>query len=270
MEIVHRIGFNGNEEIEKSLRELGVEFTISQLPGESYLLYLDISESDSKWPEVQKLIAEYEASDMPSTVFTQREILTAKWLILQPDHFSAYPFPESNWLSTIGYVGCSHCGVGWKQKHPFRIEKELKFPKYAFTSLFWAYPILVRSDVKNIIVNSAIQGCEFWPLIIAQSGKPSKVVQQLFVPSIARPSAIVQNLPVEKTKCDHTKYLPVKSGQLSVRGDFLVPDVDFQLTYEWFGSGTKAYREVLVSHKVARMIIRNGWKGVKLYPVKVI
>jgi hypothetical protein len=59
-------------------------------------------------------------------------------------------------------------------------------------------------------------------------------------------------------------------GAMYLKRDALVPDVDVMQTYEWFGSGHSAYREILVSNRLARIILDEGWKGVALKVVELI
>ena len=46
--------------------------------------------------------------------------------------------------------------------------------------------------------------------------------------------------------------------------------VDFVFTCEWFGDRRAAYREIIASNKVARLILENNWEGVSLKPIKLI
>jgi hypothetical protein len=50
----------------------------------------------------------------------------------------------------------------------------------------------------------------------------------------------------------------------------LKPNVDFQLTNEWFGSGANARHEILVSQRAVRLILENKWKGAELIPIQAV
>jgi hypothetical protein len=53
-------------------------------------------------------------------------------------------------------------------------------------------------------------------------------------------------------------------------GSALHDDVDLQLTHEWFGSNTKTgHREILVSNRIARLILEHDWTGAVLWPVEL-
>jgi hypothetical protein len=53
-----------------------------------------------------------------------------------------------------------------------------------------------------------------------------------------------------------------------VREAALKTDVDFQVTNEWFGNGSSARHEILVSQRVAAVILENRWHGMELVPTQ--
>jgi hypothetical protein len=55
-----------------------------------------------------------------------------------------------------------------------------------------------------------------------------------------------------------------------LKQDALPSKLDIFQTYEWFGSGHNAFREVIISNRMAKLIIQNGWRGVRLKVVEVI
>lgn len=70
--------------------------------------------------------------------------------------------------------------------------------------------------------------------------------------------------------CGITKYNYHNRGYMHIERQALVTDVDFQLTYKWFGSGAFAYREFLISNRVARVILEKGFGRVQWKPIKLI
>ena len=72
------------------------------------------------------------------------------------------------------------------------------------------------------------------------------------------------------SSCNVTKYAPHMRGVMYLKRDALMPGVDIMQTYEWFGSGHAAYREVLVSNRLARLVLDRGWKGVALKVVELV
>lgn len=45
---------------------------------------------------------------------------------------------------------------------------------------------------------------------------------------------------------------------------------DVVLSAEWFGSGGAASQQVIVSNKVARLVLTHGWKGLELDPIELV
>jgi len=97
-------------------------------------------------------------------------------------------------------------------------------------------------------------------------------VRQLYVPTIANPSVVVED-DLERTICPNcgmTKYHPHMKGMMKIKREALLPDVDFQLTHEWFGHGLLAWRELLVSNRIANLILDKKWEGVRFKVVELI
>jgi hypothetical protein len=55
-----------------------------------------------------------------------------------------------------------------------------------------------------------------------------------------------------------------------LKREALLPDTDFVLTHEWFGHGLLAWREMLVSNRVANLILAKGWSGVRFKVVELV
>ena len=97
-------------------------------------------------------------------------------------------------------------------------------------------------------------------------------ISQLFIPGVAGP-ALLQDDDLERKKCplcNVIKYYPHKRGVMYLKRDSILPDVDIMNTYEWFGSGHSAYREIIVSNRFARLIIEKGWRGVRMKVVELV
>ena len=57
---------------------------------------------------------------------------------------------------------------------------------------------------------------------------------------------------------------------MHLKASTLPSNVDLVRTAEWFGSGRNAYREILISNRLATLILDNGWKGVDLKAVRLV
>ena len=59
-------------------------------------------------------------------------------------------------------------------------------------------------------------------------------------------------------------------GKMYIKRDALSTNLDFIKTHEWFGSGLIAFRETLISNRIAQLILDEGWKGVRLKVVELV
>jgi hypothetical protein len=153
-----------------------------------------------------------------------------------------------------------------------RLAKESHLGRKSFFSLIWAGEIFCTREVILELEQIQANGYEAWDVVIHKTGKPSEKVLQLYIPGIASPGVILNDDLVRKIcpVCGTTKYYPHVKGVMYLRREALIPDTDFMLTNEWFGSGLIAYREILVSNRVASLILDKGWQGVRFKVVEVV
>jgi len=273
MEIWHRITFGHKDYVDTIIEAMDIKYKRSPLPGEGYLIHIDISESNSLWPQLAALVQQKNALDIFDTVFSSEEILNAEWVRLIPVFERGYPQPEDVWSTNpINYKeNCPQCGT-FRQKSSFRLKKEPNLGKKDFMSLYWTYALFCTPRVLNELEAQGIRGYEVWDAIIHKTDSPSEKVSQLFIPNIASPGLVgVEDLERETCSlCHVTKYYPHMRGVMYLKRDALVPNVDIMQTHEWFGSGHSAYREILVSNKFATLITDTGWQGVALKVVELV
>jgi hypothetical protein len=63
------------------------------------------------------------------------------------------------------------------------------------------------------------------------------------------------------------KYHRPLLNQTTYTAEVFTKAPDIVKSHEWFGSGGSAFREVLVSQKVARLIIGHKLGGIRFVPV---
>lgn len=278
MEIRHRVTFGHRDSVDAAVETLNIRHTRSPLPGGGYLIHIDVTESDPRWPLLVALVREKNALDMCNTVFTPEEILGAAWSRLTPNFEQGYPQPkeaQKDWAwreATYEHV-CPRCGVGYRQKAPFRLAREPRPGKHDFMSLFWTYTVFCTPRVVEALQAHKLQGYEVWEAIINDTDQPSQVISQLVFPTVAGPglARYDKQKPEKCWRCGITKYAFHMRGYMHLQRKALRPDVDFQLTHEWFGSDTRwGYREILISNRVARLVLESGWRGVALKPVELV
>ena len=274
MKIVHRVGFNSRKspDFKFQVDKMGIKYKAIKLPGGSSLVHFDIAESHPRWEQVAELIKLRGASDMVRTMFTKKEIERSEWVRVEPFFEVGYPQPREGWLASTYENRCPQCGADYHQKAVFRLKKEPKLGKNDFMCLTRTYEVFCTPRVLEALEKHKIQGYKIWDAVIHKTSLSSVTVSQLFIPAVAEPALIeIDDLRRETcTLCHITKYYPHRRGWMHLKRDALIPDADIMRSAEWFGSGHAAYREILVSNKLARLILDNGWKGVALKAVKVV
>jgi len=276
MEIWHHVVFGKQDGADPYLDKLGITYTKAPLPApDTYIIAFDITESDPKWPEVKELITERRALDIWETEFAPEEIISADWVRLMPTFLQGYPQPDGafKWRDNAYAYVCAGCGIKDGQKEPFYLKKEPKMGKNDFVALYWIHKVFCTFKVLAVLEASQIKGYETRDALMWRTKQPSQTVKQLVIPHIADPGLADEDKEEPETcpVCGVTKYSYHNRGFMRMHRNALDTDADFQMTYEWFGSGSKnAFREHLVSRRVARLIVEQGWRGVLLKPVELV
>jgi hypothetical protein len=285
MEIWHHLVFSKYDNVDSILDNLRIKY--KKTPGfqDYYIITLEITESDSRWPQVARLIKPGEkinpsdillegaTPDDINTVFSNGEILSAEYIRLQPVFEQCYPLPKEEYKENTFKNICPKCGVGYTQNRPLHIGKEPTMRKNDFMSPFWVYVLFCTKRIIKELESNAISGYEVWPVIIHSTNENSKVVSQLIISRIAGPALSDEDKfqPETCSQCGITTYLYHKRGYMHLKRESLIKDIDFQQTSEWFGSGRYGgFREIIISNRVAKLIIDNKWLGVSLKPTILI
>ncbi len=276
MDIIHRISINSIKDAEfmSAVIELGIDHKAVELPGgSSQLITFVIVESDPHWAIISELVETKGAVNIVETTFTEEEIRHAEWLRLKSTFEQGYPQPKPHWpIKQLSYeIICPKCAI-YRQTHPMRVAKEPNLGRKSFMSTIWASEIFCTPEVILELEKMNAQGYEAWEAIIHKTGKPSERVRQLYVPGIASPGIIFDDDLERKIcpVCGTTKYFPHVKGPMYLKREALLPDTDFMLTHEWFGHGLLAWREIIVSNRIASLILDKGWKGVRFKVVELV
>ena len=277
MKVIHRIFFNttGRGKVIKQFRKLGIK--MKGVEGKKIVLwnYFDISEDDPLWPNVKEILLSAGIGTEPSrTVFTKKEIMSAEWVLVQPDFLFGYPMPDidGGWrnISFNPQKECPECGIGIEQIAPIHLKREPKSHKNNFMGTFWTYDLFTRPEVFDIMSEKGIQGVEPMEAIHHTSKTPLKTIKQLKILKEHCACIIDDNLVRDKRPCGHVKYNVLTRGMMKFSGDAFGQMPDLIRTYEWFGSGHSAFQLVLASAKFVQVYMENKWKGLSLAPIKLI
>ncbi len=119
-----------------------------------------------------------------------------------------------------------------------------------------------------------IRGYERWNVLIYKIKQPSKIVSQLIATHTASPGLV--NLEdmrlIHCEQCGISKHLwGFEKTIMKLHRDALVSNVDMMETDEWFGGeGWTANKELLISNRLAQLILDNKWKGVRMKVVDLV
>jgi len=281
MEIIHHVNVHSSSlEFYNEIIRMKIRYTISSYPGsDAKLLSFDISEDDSHWETVFFYLKKYQGfdiyrgGDIFETYFSEDEIRKAEWSRLISTFEQGYPQPKGNWpfkqhsLTDV----CQSCAT-YIQNNPMRLYKEPALGKNAFVSLIGLGELFTIPEVFSAFEEIGAKGYEAWDAIIHKTKQPSEKVRQLYVPEGTGPGLLgaEEMRQVRCPKCGTIKYYPHKKGVMHIERDAILPEVDFLRTFEWFGTGLIAFQEILVSNRVANLIIDKGWLGVRLKVVEVV
>jgi hypothetical protein len=278
MEIWHRVTFNFNASSKKEFRKVVEDpdirkKTLQSPSGGGLLVFVDIAETDPKWPDISDLIDSFGAADIQETLFTASEIRSARWLRMISVFEQGYPQPKMPWpfKQTDRELFCPKCAI-YQQIAPMRIAKEPHLGKNAFVHTIWTNEIFCIPEVFQGLEEIQAKGYESWNVILHKPGQISEKIRQLYVPAIASPGFIAEEY-LGRTRCSEcgiTKYNAHMRGTMRIMKEAIVPETDFMLTNEWFGSGYIAWREMLVSNRVAKLIQDKGWQGVRFKVVELV
>lgn len=278
MEIWHRVWIDGRDVDYWRVRGLKMKPIRSAFyeDGTAKTWVSDVNESSSVWPEVKAY-----TGDRPhfvNTFCSDEERPSAEWCILRGVGGLKPMEPVGGiWSNEYCENRCPLCGSGWTQIAPFRLAKEPQMGRNAFSSFASAaYQMFASSEVFEALEAESIRGVDSWPVLVGKERHSAAGLKQFLVKNVAEPALAEDLVEHERFRssdcsgCGRTWHLFYSRGMLPLRRSALRSDVDFQMTYEWFGSGRAARHEILVSRRVVQLILKNKWKGAELSPVQTV
>jgi hypothetical protein len=237
---------------------------------EIYLIF-DIHEDDPRWPAVASWIADVGADDWVSATFSDEEVVAARLSAVRPNWFDCEPYPTPG---TSGYLDvtfdrtayCEMCGIGARQKAPFRFRREPRWGRHAVMGLYAGFgEVFVRADVYAEVF--APHGVAARP-VVRSGDRVLETVVQLDVNEVVefktRGLEVADGL-TRCPACHQRKYDWVQRGPLPPLRR--APQGPIAWAEPWFGSGLKAERYLLLSQPVARAIVAAKLRGAVLHPV---
>ena len=265
MEIVHRISFNPNRDRDPSSYFQRMGITLEKVGDQTgpALAWFEISETDSKWPEVERIATAFNLPFLTDKRFTEVEIRSSEWVEVSTDYIWGYPMPDQD----MGYKSvsfdpasaCPVCGAGRRQTAPLRLKGEPPLRGRAFMGINWILDICARPDVIDCMRERRLSGFEAVPILKHKSDEPLRTVAQLRFTHELAYGLIDANLRKETASCGHVKYIGPSKELYRFSADALEGCPDFVQTAQWFGSGHLAVKLILASSAFANMYIDNSW-----------
>jgi hypothetical protein len=281
MDIKHRITVNSSDKnFISSIMSMGVEHKAFPQPVTGgQLITIFIFESDPHWDNVVQLVKSqeyfeiYGIGDQFETTFSEAEIRQAEWLRLISTFEQGYPQPKLHWpIKQLSYeITCPKCAI-YKQTHPMRLAKEPTLGRKSFMTTTWAAEVFCTPQAIMSLDELRMRGYEAWDVLLHRTSEPLEKVRQLYIPGVAFPGVIIEDDLERHTcpVCGVTKYYPHMKGAMRFKREALLSDTDFMLTHEWFGVGYLAWREMLVSNRVASLVLDKDWSGVRFKVVELV
>lgn len=255
MRVIHRVSISPDEVQQKILASLGVPLIESKSPLVR-LVSFDIEEGNPSWPRVKALVDQWKAADFIRTEFTDTERAAASWLQVLGSQ-KGYPQP----VDDFGYLSasydlteyCSICGIGKKQRAPFRMNGEPKWGKQRILQLNWVYD---EYFVPPAIWENSFHpfGVKRFPVLDHRTGDELQSVVQLDIKDSASSELSLDGgFPSEVcNNCGRRKYLPISRGFFPAFA--CDPASAVCKTQECFGSGASAWHAVILSSAVYRKV----------------
>jgi len=259
MKIIHRVSFNPTDAQRREMSGLGLEW---EEAGVGVVVFL-IEEGSRAWAIIAPMIAQWDALDMVSTEFTKKELIAADYLLMEPSWHHGYPQPEDS----FGYRGitydsteyCADCGIGGTQRAPFRMIREPKWGSRRILQLNWVFDEFFVTPESWTTVFKPF-GIESLPVLHHKTGRPLELVVQLQVSSLTTSAIITSDIvPEVCVACNNAKLgkrLPGRFPHVEMpEGSHIAK------TIEYFGSGAKAFREIIISAALYKAITAAKLKG---------
>jgi len=259
--VKYRYVFPWTEARGAELRTLGLQVEPPGPPPAIPVGVCSLEEGHAGWSNASQLMRAWGGSPSVSTEFSLEEILTAKYCVMRGAHFNGYPQPEDSYADNT-YVGkCPECGTSEGQKAPFRIRKSLKWGRNDFLQLFWVVDEYFMKDdaFESFLAPLGVRGM----MVEASNGQPLSGVVQLKVSD--RVELDMGDAPGKVCAvCCRTRYSShVRGFRPRPRGQ---PDFPVFRSSQFFGSGGKAFNEIVVRQEVVAAIKGAGLRGVEFFP----
>ncbi len=304
MRLLHHIRDHNKPEFTAALEKLGVRYKAKRIGGTGKISAWDcfdllVYDDDPAWPVLRDLATKHNVRVFHSPTFTSDDIASAPWLVASATADAGYPRPEKDFAYQAESFDLTHwcrrCGIGKVQIRPIRLKAEPKNKTAHFFAPQWLHQILfVRPEVRDVFEAERVSGARYLAPLIHRTSAPLTSLVQIIPTTTARNGmvGVVQeqvtcsphNDEVSRLRippdgrgslggefCERVKYhIPKKRRIVHYSRHAFEDAPDIVLSAEWFGSGAAASQHVIVSNKVARLVLAHRWKGLDLEPIELV
>jgi hypothetical protein len=254
MENIHRIYIDADSKIIRFLKQNGIiekKGTIS----------LTLNENDELYQKIKPKLKEWNADDFVISEFNEEETNSSKYLVWMARWQPLYPMPSEDFgyleltYDTLQY--CPTCGVGARQKSPFRLSNSPNWGKRSMFILHWVFDeVFCKKDLYEKVFKKYNIG--YMQVLRYNRDTVLGDLVQLVLP-VVNSELQLTTYPFDKcTKCRRIKYELINSGFFPPFKETIPSDLHFFKTIEDFGSGLDARNYIFMSQELKRELEALG------------
>lgn len=218
----------------------------------------DIEENETYW-KLKPYLDTWEIHETVRTKFTEEEENNAKRLVLLSPWANGYPMPDGdNGYQHTTYDNteyCNTCGMGLKQKEPFRLKKAPNWSGHKrMFSLNWVFDeLFVRKDFYESLFKPI--GIKIEKVLLYKKETMIEDTVQLVIPETDIDLSL-EDYSFEICKdCNRKRYDLINKGFFpSFKED--VGDMQIFKSKEWFGTGANARKYIFISQTLRKELLK--------------
>ena len=262
MRRMYHIASNWTSEQAKILKQNNIQVEVN---GQ----FTSIELEESTYFSLERYFTKWNISGIFFPEFSKTELNSAPLSALKSTHTHGYPMPDLDFgYRALTYdlsIYCNQCGIGLKQKEPFRIKSEPPTGKKRIFSLGWVY--------DELFVDRKLYEEVFMPLgtkymEVLKYGKdiPFENTVQLILPETEEPLNL-EGWPTEVCDlCGRRKYQPMAQDFFPMYKNVIVPIFKSD---DYFGSGANAFKRIFMAKELReKLISMKIEKPIWFFPAK--
>jgi hypothetical protein len=276
MIIKHKAMFNrfDGEELFSYIFKNNLNYKTSSRSSGNDLIFFTFNEDIANWEEIERMVKAAKSVETKDTFFSDEELLQCDWARLWVMNEKDYHIHtlDSSWRLNYFKDLCFACGSYVRQDRPYMIGSNSKLTK-DFISFGGTLDFATDQFHIDEMRKAGLTGFEVWSLIRKKDRSIFDGLKQIYIPGRTIENGYVDNnekKPVICQKCGAKKYSYHNYGWMEIQAEALIGAPDFVQTFEMFGDGGLAFREILISKKAIHFFIEQKWKNIKLKGVKLV